>query len=37
LFLVLFASGTKMLNLSPDVKPVWQNLQKRLGIKKGDR
>lgn len=36
LFLVLFAAGTKLLNLSPDVKPVWQNIQKRLGIKKGD-
>ncbi len=36
LFLVLFIAGTFLLKLSPDVIPVWQTLQKRLGIKKGD-
>ena len=36
LFLVIYVAGTKLLNLSPDVKPVWQAVQKRLGIKKGD-
>ncbi len=35
-FLVLYAAGTKLLNLSPDIKPVWQTLQKKLGIKKGE-
>ncbi len=36
LFLVLFIAGTFILKLSPDIMPVWQTLQKRLGIKKGD-
>ena len=36
LFLIIYVAGTKLLNLSPDVKPVWQAFQKRLGIKKGD-
>jgi O-antigen/teichoic acid export membrane protein len=35
-FLVLYIAGTKWLNLSPDLKPVWQAFQKRLGIKKED-
>ena len=35
-FLLIFAAGTKLLNLSPDVKPVWAAFQKRLVIKKGD-
>lgn len=35
-FLVLFIAGTFLLKLSPDIMPVWQTLQKRLGIKKGD-
>jgi O-antigen/teichoic acid export membrane protein len=35
-FLLIFAVGTIMLKLSPDTLPVWYNLQKRLGIKKGD-
>ncbi len=35
-FLVIYVAGTKLLNLSPDIKPVWQTFQKRLGIKKGD-
>jgi O-antigen/teichoic acid export membrane protein len=35
-FLVLFIAGTFMLKLSPDLVPVWQTIQKRLGIKKGD-
>ena len=34
--LVLFIAGTFLLKLSPDIMPVWQTLQKRLGIKKGD-
>jgi O-antigen/teichoic acid export membrane protein len=36
LFIIFYAAGTKLLNLSPDVKPVWQTFQKKLGIKKGD-
>jgi O-antigen/teichoic acid export membrane protein len=36
LFLALFIAGTFILKLSPDTMPVWQTLQKRLGIKKGD-
>jgi O-antigen/teichoic acid export membrane protein len=36
LFIFMYAIGTKLLNLSPDVKPVWLTLQKKLGIKKGD-
>ena len=35
-FIVLYLAGTKLLSLSPDIKPVWQTFQKRLGIKKGD-
>lgn len=33
-FLVLFTGGTIILKLSPDVMPVWNTLQKKLGIKK---
>ncbi len=36
LFLLLFIAGTLVLKLSPDLIPVWQTVQKRLGIKKGD-
>ncbi len=36
LFLLLFIAGTFLLKLSPDIIPVWQTLQKRLGIKKGE-
>jgi hypothetical protein len=36
LFLILFISGCFLLKLSPDLIPVWQVVQKRLGIKKGD-
>lgn len=36
LFLLLFVSGAFMLQLSPDLIPVWHALRKRLGIKKGD-
>lgn len=36
LFITLFAIGVKLLDLSPDVKPVWQTLLKKLGVKKGD-
>lgn len=35
-FLALFVTGTFILKLSPDLLPVWQTIQKRLGIKKGD-
>jgi hypothetical protein len=35
-YLVLFIAGTLFLKLSPDIMPVWQTLQKKLGIKKGD-
>ncbi|HNJ29012.1 MAG TPA: polysaccharide biosynthesis C-terminal domain-containing protein, partial [Ferruginibacter sp.] len=36
LFVFVFVSGVKWLELSPDVKPVWQTMLKKLGIKKGD-
>jgi O-antigen/teichoic acid export membrane protein len=36
-FLVLYVTGTILLKLSPDLGPVWQVAQKRLGIKKGDQ
>lgn len=36
LFLTLFIAGTFLFKLSPDVLPLWNVLQKRLGIKKGD-
>ena len=36
-FLLLYVSGSFFLKLSPDLIPVWHALQKRLGIKKGDR
>lgn len=35
-FIIIYIAGTKLLNLSPDIEPVWQSLQKRLGINKGD-
>jgi O-antigen/teichoic acid export membrane protein len=35
-FLVIFIAGSFMLNLSPDLLPVWRVAQKKLGIKKGD-
>lgn len=35
-FLLLFISGAFVLKLSPDLLPVWQVVQKRLGIKKGE-
>ncbi|MGB4845679.1 MAG: polysaccharide biosynthesis C-terminal domain-containing protein [Ferruginibacter sp.] len=37
LFMLLFVSGAFLLNLSPDLLPVWQVVKKRLGIKKGDQ
>lgn len=36
LFMLIFISGSFLLKLSPDIVPVWQVVQKRLGIKKGD-
>jgi O-antigen/teichoic acid export membrane protein len=36
LFVILFVSGIFFLKLSPDIIPIWQTIQKRLGIKKGD-
>jgi O-antigen/teichoic acid export membrane protein len=36
-FLILFITGSFMLKLSPDLIPVWQAFQKRLGLKKGDQ
>lgn len=36
LFLLIFVFGTFVFRLSPDILPVWQTFQKRLGIKKGD-
>ncbi len=36
LFIALFITGTFLLKLSPDVLVVWQFLQKKIGIKKGD-
>ena len=36
IFLLIFVTGAFVLKLSPDLLPVWQSFQKRLGIKKGD-
>jgi len=36
IFLALFIPGAFMLKLSPDLVPVWNTFQKKLGIKKGD-
>lgn len=35
-FLALYASGTMYLKLSSDILPVWQSIQKKAGIKKGE-
>ncbi|HYM94590.1 MAG TPA: lipopolysaccharide biosynthesis protein, partial [Chitinophagaceae bacterium] len=32
LFIILYATSIIYFNLSPDVKPVWQTIRKRLGI-----
>ncbi|HQV06048.1 MAG TPA: polysaccharide biosynthesis C-terminal domain-containing protein [Chitinophagaceae bacterium] len=32
-FIILYAIGVWALALSPDIQPVWQTIQKRLGIK----
>ncbi|GAA4324865.1 lipopolysaccharide biosynthesis protein [Flaviaesturariibacter amylovorans] len=32
-YLVLFASGTLLLRLSPDVLPVWETAKKRMGLR----
>ncbi|MBK8611004.1 MAG: polysaccharide biosynthesis C-terminal domain-containing protein [Chitinophagaceae bacterium] len=37
LFMILYIGGSALLKLSPDLKPVWLVLLKRLGIKKGDQ
>lgn len=36
-FTIFFGAGCILLKLSPDLAPVWQTLQKKLGIKKGDQ
>lgn len=35
-FIIFYGAGTILLKLSPDIMPIWQTVQKRLGIKKGD-
>jgi O-antigen/teichoic acid export membrane protein len=35
-FMILLTGGALILQLSPDLMPVWQSFKKRLGIKKGD-
>ncbi len=35
-FLILYVSGTLLLKLSADVLPIWQNMIKKVGIKKGE-
>jgi O-antigen/teichoic acid export membrane protein len=35
-FLLLYISGTLLLNLSTDVIPIWHTVLKRTGIKKGE-
>ncbi|MDO9376189.1 MAG: polysaccharide biosynthesis C-terminal domain-containing protein [Ferruginibacter sp.] len=35
-FLSLYAAGTMYLKLSSDILPVWQSIQKKAGIKKGE-
>ena len=32
-FLAIYVSGAIALKLSPDIKPVWQTVKKRIGIK----
>lgn len=34
-FILLYGSGTLLLNLSSDILPVWHTIQKKAGIKKG--
>jgi len=36
LFLAIYVSGAIFLNISPDIIPMWNSLQRRLGMKKGD-
>ena len=36
LFVTVYGAATVFLKLSADIVPVWQTLQKKLGIKKGD-
>ncbi len=33
-FIVLYSTGVIYFNLSPDLGPVWQTVQKRLGLKR---
>ena len=33
-FIIIYACGVIYMNLSPDIKPVMESLQKRLGIKR---
>ena len=33
-FILIFASGTLLLELSSDVLPVWTTVLKKIGIKK---
>ena len=35
-FILLFGTASFILKLSPDLLPVWNTIQKKLGIKKGD-
>jgi Membrane protein involved in the export of O-antigen and teichoic acid len=36
-FLALYGGSVIYFNLSPDVLPVWQSIQRKSGMKKGDR
>ena len=36
-FIGIYSTGAILLKLSPDLVPVLQSIQKRMGIKKGDR
>ncbi|MCZ2458792.1 MAG: lipopolysaccharide biosynthesis protein [Chitinophagales bacterium] len=33
LFIIIYAGGVIYFNLSPDIKPVWETVRKRMGIK----
>jgi len=35
-FLAIYGSGTILLQLSSDILPIWNTIQKKLGIKKGE-
>jgi O-antigen/teichoic acid export membrane protein len=37
LFIGIYLSGVLFFNISPDIKPVWQTLLKKMGLSSGKR